>query len=107
MKLTKDENGMTFTFEREQGWISLTANELSFIVNQFNKIGLRDTIEDLCREMDGDTIDLERYPYTFEEFIDEIFVDLEDEIDFGNIPSEEDIKDKIQDTANFYEMELE
>ena len=106
MKLTRNENN-TYTLERENGTIDLTMNEVSFIVNQSNKIGLRDTIEDLCREMDGDTIDLERYPYTFEEFIDEIFVDLEDEIDFGNFPSEEDIKDKIQDTANFYEMELD
>lgn len=106
MKLTRNENN-TYTLERENGTIDLTMNEVSFIINQANKIGLRDTIEDLCREMDGDTIDLARYPYTFEEFIDEIFVDLEDEIDFGNFPSEEDIKDKIQDTANFYEMELE
>ena len=105
MKLTRNENG-TYTLERENGTIDLTMNEVSFIVNQSNKIGLRDTIEDLCREMDKDTIDLDRYPYTFEEFIDEIFVDLEDEVDYGNMPSEEDIKDKIQDTANFYEMEL-
>ena len=106
MKLTRNENN-TYTLERENGTLDLTANEVSFILNQANKIGLRDRIEDLCREMDGDTIDLERYPYTFEEFIDEIFVDLEDEIDFGNIPSEEDIKDTIHDTANFYDMELE
>jgi len=106
MKLTRNENN-TYTLERENGTLDLTANEVSFIINQANKIGLRDTIEDLCREMDKDTIDLDRYPYTFAEFIEEIFLDLEDEVDYGNMPSEDDIKDKIQDTANFYEMELE
>ena len=106
MKLTRNENG-TYTFERENGTIDLTGNEVFFIVNQMNKIGLRDTIEYLCHEMDGDSIDLARYPYTYEEFIDEIYLDLEDEIDNGNNPTEKYIKEHIQDVSNFYEMELD
>ena len=106
MKLIRNDNG-TFTFERENGTIDLTATELSLIVNQFNKYGLRDSIEYLVKEMDGDTIDMARYPYTYDEFIDEIFTDLEDEIDYGNMPDDDDIREKIHDTANFYEMELD
>ena len=106
MKLIRNENG-TYTLERENGTIDLTANEVSFIVNQSNKLGLRDSIEYLVKEMDGDTIDMTRYPYTYDEFIDEIFTDLEDEIDYGNMPDDDDIREKIHDTANYYEMELD
>ena len=61
MKLIRNENG-TYTLELENGTIDLTANEVSFIVNQSNKLGLRDSIEYLVKEMDGDTIDMTRYP---------------------------------------------
>lgn len=82
-------------------------SEMSLLVNQYMKDSLRQSIEYELHEADGDTIDLERYPYSFEELVDEIFVDLEDEIDCGNYPSDDDVKEKIADTANFYEMELE
>ena len=103
MKLTRNENG-TYTLERDTGSVDLTANEVSFIVNQSNKIGLRDSIEYLCREMDGDTIDLSKAPYGFGDFVEEIFTDLEDEVDYGNMPDDDDIRDKIQDTADYYDM---
>ena len=106
MKLTRNEDG-TFTFEREQGWIALTANEVSFLVNQSNKIGLRDSIKYLCDELDGDTIDLNKAPYGIEDFMEEIFTDLEYDVDYGDLPTESYIKEKIQDTANFYEMNLD
>ena len=103
MKLTRNEDG-TYTFEREQGWIALTADEVACIVNQSNKIGLRIAIEHLIREMDGDTIDLSNYPYTFEEFVDEAYIDLEEQLDYGTPPDDEDIKSKIQDIADYYEI---
>ena len=105
MKFTKNED-LTYTLESENRTVTLTANECSFIMNQFMKIDLRDRIKSICLDMDRDTIALEKYPYTFDEFIEEIYVDLEDEIDFGNFPSDEDIEDKIADTADFYEMQL-
>lgn len=106
MKLTRNENG-TYTLERDNGTIDLTANEVSFIVNQSNKIGLRDSIEYLCKEMDGDTIDLTKAPYGVEDFMEEIYVDLEDEIDYGNYQDDDDIREKIQDTADYYEMTID
>jgi len=106
MKLTRNENN-TYTLERENGTLDLTANEMSFLFNQFAKYSLRDNIEYELREADGDTIDLGRYPYSFEELVDEIFTDLEDEVDYGNLPSDSDIQDKIADVASYYDMELD
>ena len=105
MKIT--ENNGIWTIESTTRSIDLTANEVSLLVNQFMKHGLRDSIIYRLHEADGDTIDLEKYPYTFEELVDEIFTDLEDEVDYGNYPDDDDIDEKIADTASFYEMELD
>ena len=95
----------TYTITRADGTtIELTANEVSLLMNQMQKDTLRSRIEDAVNDMDGDTIDMSKYEYTREEFIDEIFLDLEDEIDYGNFVSDDDITDKITDTADFYEM---
>lgn len=99
-------NDNTFTFKGENRELQLSANELSFIVNQFGKVNLREQIEYKANDMNGDTINLELYPYSYEEFIDEIFVDFEDEIDYGNSVSDDDIEEKILDLASFYEMEI-
>lgn len=104
MKIT--ENNGIWTIESATRIVDLTANEVSLLVNQFMKHGLRESIEYRLREADGDTIDLEKYPYSFEELVDEIYVDLEDEVDYGNFPNDDDIDDKIEEVASFYEMEL-
>ena len=103
---TISKEGNYYTIDRGTGTVTLTINEVSLLVNQFMKNGLRESIESLAHDMDGDTIDLSLYPYTLEEFFDEIFVDMEDEIDYGNYPHDEDIKDKIQDTADYYDMTI-
>lgn len=104
MNITITDNGI-YQISRDNGdSFELTANEVSLLCNQMNKHDLRFRIEDSLREMDGDTISLEKYPYTFEELIDEIYVDLEDEVDYGNSVSDDDIEEKILDTADFYEM---
>lgn len=82
-------------------------SDMSLLVNIYMKDSLRDSIIYELHEADGDTIDLERYPYTFDELVDEVFVDLEDEIDYGNFPDDEDIKAKIEEVSSFYEMELD
>lgn len=105
MKITRNDNG-TWTIESATRTIDLTTNEVCLLTNQFMKHSLRESIEYRLREADGDTIDLEKYPYSFEELVDEIYVDLEDEVDYGNFPNDDDIDDKIEEVASFYEMEL-
>lgn len=104
MKFTFNTDRSVFTLERENGTIDLTPNEVSFIVNQSNKLGLRDSIEYMLRDMDGDSIDLGKAPDGFESLVDEIFVDLEDEVDYGNMPDDDDIREKITDVCDYYDM---
>ena len=103
MELIRNNNG-TYTLVRDVGSVDLTANEVSFLVNQFMRQGLRDSIESLLHEADGDTIDLSRAPYGFDDLVEEIFTDLADEVDYGNPPDDDDIRDKIQDVCDYYDM---
>lgn len=86
--------------------INIPLNDMSLLMNRYMKDSLRSSIEYELKQADGDTIDISKYPYSYEELIDEVFVDLEDEIDYGNPPTDEDIKNKIEEVASFYEMEL-
>lgn len=105
MELTYNDEARTFTLHRENGTVDLTMNEVGFIVNQFGKMNLRSNIIDRINSANDDWLDVSKYPYSFEELVDEIFVDLEDEIDYGNSVSDEDIDDKISDLCSYYELE--
>ena len=95
----------TYSITRKDGTvITLTANEVSLLANQMNKDDLRTRIEDSVKDASEDWMNMEAYPYSYEEFIDEIYVDLEEEIDYGNPVSDDDINEKIESVADFYEM---
>ena len=107
MKLERREDGHSYRFVLNDtgSTIILSDNQMSFLFNQYAKIGLRDSIGYKVDELNGDQIDLERYPDGGrEDFIDEIFTDLEDEVDYGNMPDDDDIEEKIIDTASYYDM---
>ena len=103
MELIRNNNG-TYTLVRDIGSVDRTANEVSFLMNQYMKYGLRERIESIMHEADGDSIDLSKAPHGFDDLVEEVYVDLEDEIDYGNYPSDDDISDKIQDVCDFYYM---
>lgn len=60
-------------------------------------------------EIDGGYIDMSKHKYSRADFEEEIYVDLEDEIscgDYSALCNDGDwIREKITDTANFYELE--
>ena len=107
MATTINRNEYGYEIKAETYSMIIPHNAMSLLMNRYMKDSLRDSVEYELREADGDTIDLEKYPYTFDELVDEVFVDLEDEIDYGNFPDDEDIKAKIEEVASFYEMELD
>lgn len=65
--------------------------------------GIRNTMQD---EIDGGYIDIDRHEYSREDFEEEVFVDLEDEIEYGNYTALSDdgktIREKITDLADYY-----
>lgn len=99
-------NGSTYIVERDDGTsVELSCYEVSLLINYVGKEGLRSQIGerlDVLAEDDG--FDLDKYEGTREEFIEEIFVDFEDEIDYGNSVDDDDIDDKIRDLADYYEL---
>ena len=105
MKVTYN-NGV-WTIDTATRSVDLTSNEVSILVKEYMKHGLRASIIDRLHEADGDTIDIERYPYDFDELVDEVYTDLEEDIDNDEYPNDDDIDDKIADVAQFYEMELD
>lgn len=78
MKLTRTNDERYFEFEREGfGTLILTANEVCFICNQMTKINLRDSIGYKLDELNGDMIDIEKYPDgDREDFLDEKGIDI-------------------------------
>ena len=100
--------GTQYIITRDDGTtVNLTCNEVSLLINHVGKEGLRSQIEDRIASADGDWIDLSRYPFLREEFVEEIFVDLEDEIDYGNSVDDDTIDDKIADLSSYYDMGME
>ena len=102
MEIKRNENN--YTIERNDGTsVELTFNEVSLLVNFFGKEGLRSQIgECLDFAVEENGLDLDKYEGTREEFIEEIFVELEDEVDCGNSVSDEWVDDRIRDTADYY-----
>ena len=103
--IIRNSNG-TWTIESETRTVDLTASEVCALADRFMKYSFRQSIEDKLHEMNQDTIDLEEYPYSFEELVDEVYDYFEDRIDHGDLPNENDIYDTIIDVARFYHMEL-
>lgn len=100
------KNGHDYIIVRDDGTsVELQCNEVSLLVNFVGKEGLRAQINDrIDFAVDEKGLDLDKYEGTREAFVDEIFADLEDEVDYGNSVDDSDIDDKIRDLADFYEL---
>lgn len=98
------KNGHDYIIERNDGTsVELQCNEVSMLVNFVGKEGLRAQIADRVDNAIADEgLNLDKYEGTREEFEDEIFVELEDEVDCGNSVSDEWVDDRIRDTADYY-----
>ena len=101
MKIAKRENN--YLILKDDGTpVILTCVEAGLLVNFIGKEGLRSQIDDRVTIAELDWLDLSKYEGTREEFMQEIFDDLEDEIDYGNSVSDDYIDERIGDTAAFY-----
>lgn len=87
--------------------VVLSINEACLLINFIGKENLRVQIEERTDEAESDWLDLSKYNGTRDEFIQEIYEELEEEIDYGNSVSEEYIDERISDLACFYGLEME
>ena len=106
MKILKD--GHNYIIEKNDGTsITLTCIEADLLTTFIRKENLRYMIDDEVTEAEEDWLDLSKYEGTRDEFIQEIFEALEDEIDYGNSVSVDSVQDQISDLATFYGLEKE
>lgn len=97
-------NENTVELSTETRTVFLSSAELSAI-NRFSVLdSLRTNINYVVNDMiDDESIDINDYPYSKEELIDEIYVDFEDKIDNDEpFPSDNDIYDSVIDLIDFY-----
>ena len=68
---------------------------------------LREAIHNILdEEIDNGYIDMDKHEYSREDFEEEVYEDLSEEIEYGNYGNldEDVIREKITDTADFYEL---
>ena len=87
--------------------ISMSSALAGVLREQLAKHDVRDAIRYTVEDLDGDWISMGSFDGTEEEFIDEIFSCFEEEIEVGNYPSEEYIKEIILDTADSYGIRID
>lgn len=101
MKIGKEGN--YYKILKDDGTpVVLSCFEAGLLVNFIGKENLRSQIEDRVSEAEADWLDLSNYEGTREDFMQEIFDELEDEIDYGNSVSDDFIDERINDLASFY-----
>lgn len=113
MTITKinisDDNNITLIIDGTTE-LPLSASYAGIIKERMMLQELRYAITNILDEEIADGyIDIDKYDGTREEFEDEIYVDLEDEISCGDYTAlcndGKWIREKITDTANYYELE--
>lgn len=113
MTITKinisDDNNITLIIDGTTE-LPLSAAYAGIIKERMMLQELRSAITNILDEEIADGyIDMDKYDGTREEFEDEIYVDLEDDISCGDYTAlcndGEWIREKITDTANYYELE--
>lgn len=104
MKIARRENN--YLIVKNDGTnVILTCAEAGLLINFIGKENLKIQIADRVEEAKNDWLDLSEY--NTDDFIQEIFEELEDEIDYGNSVSEEYIDERISDLGSFYGFEKE
>lgn len=105
--MTIEKRNGQYVINRNDGTeVSITCNEASLLINYCGKEGLRQQINDrLDAIIENGDCDLSRYEYgDREDFVQEVFERFEDEIDYGNSVSDEDIDSEIYDLIDYYNL---
>lgn len=90
--------------------LTMSFSDASIIKTQMLLQELRDAITNILDdEINNGYIDMSKHEYSREDFEEEIYCDLSDEIEYGDYSAlcndGEWIREKITNTANFYELE--
>jgi len=96
------------TLVTESGDILSMSSALAGILQeQLAKQDVRDRIRYTSEDYDGDVIAIGSLDMTPEEFYEEVFHSFEEEIEYGNYPSDDDIQEAVLDTAEDYGIRID
>lgn len=87
--------------------LSMSSALAGVLREQLMKHDVRDAIRYTCEDYDGDVISLGSLDMTEEEFYDEVFSRFDEEIEYGNYPTEDDIQEAVLDTADDYGIRID
>ena len=87
--------------------LSMSSAIAGALSQQIAKQDVRDAIRYTCEDYDGDAISLGSFDGTTEDFIEEVFYRFEDEIEYGNYPTEDDIQNAVLDIADEYGIRID
>lgn len=87
--------------------VSMPSALAGVLYEQLSKINVRDAIRNTAEDYDGEWISLGSFDGTTEEFVEEVFSLFDNDIEFGNYPSEEAIQNAVIDTAEDYGIRIE
>ena len=106
MKFTYDEKTNTYTLDSENRQIILTGEEVAFFQEHLKIINLRYDVEEAVKFMiEEEEIDISAYTDTEGTLVDEVMSDLIDTMNCrdGEVPDENEIRDRIRETMEYYE----
>lgn len=96
------------TITTDTGEIMSMSSALAGVMReQLAKMDVREAIRYACEDYDGDVISLGSLDMTEEEFYDEVFSSFEEEIEYGNYPTEDDIQEAVLNTADSYGIRID
>ncbi len=87
--------------------LSMSSALAGCLKEQLAKHDVRDSIRYTCEDYDVDVISLGSLDMTPDEFYDEVFSRFEEEIEYGNYPTENDIQEAVLDTADDYGIRID
>ena len=101
-----DDRSVTLVTE-SGNYLAMSSALAGVLREQLMKHDVRDAIRYTSEDYDGDVIALGSLDMTEEEFYDEVFSRFEEEIEYGNYPTEDDIQDAVLDTAEDYGIRID
>ena len=87
--------------------LSMSSALAGVLREQLMKQDVRDNIRYTCEDYDSDCISLGSLDMTEEEFYDEVFSRFDEEIEYGNYPTKDDIQEAVLDTAEDYGIRID
>lgn len=87
--------------------LSMSSALAGVLREQLMKHDVRDAIRYTSEDYDGDVIALGSLDMTPDEFYEEVFSRFEEEIEYGNYPTEDAIQEAVLDTADDYGIRID